>query len=206
MVAALVAAMSWLIAALVGGGAGAATAAARGRTVDRTLLCSLPLHAGLRKITAYATAAVPGQDDVTGSKRLAEVLLSTGGIYGGGLAGITAGRRPNQRSSTFWIGREYCSPSRIRIPMSARGLDGGAASPFGDSYECFPPRRILIRARAIFPSATFLRRGSETFWTPTPVERGYVAARTLSGKPLVFAEIRASGGARLFVAPGCIAE
>jgi hypothetical protein len=167
------------------------------------------------KITPYATAAVAGQEDVTGNKQLARVKLFSGSHNPASLAEIAAGGRilPPHGRATFAIDRTYCSPSRTRIPLSTRGLVGGAASPFEDRYECFPPRRILVRARAIFRSATFLRSASDTYgtrsqnlWTPTPVERGYLAARTLSGKPLVFGEVHQSGAARLFVAPGCIPE
>jgi hypothetical protein len=215
LAAGLVAAMSWTGAWMTAGAVGGETAATPARIIDRTLLCSTLLQAGAREITVYATAAVPGQKEPGGSvtdpsslkQKLPEVSLSTGSFDPtGGLARITAGGRVGRAPRTFSIDREHCSPSRTRIPLSARGLDGGAASPFGDSYECFPPRRILVRARAIFRSPTLLRQSSEGFWTPTPVNRGYLAARTPSGKPLVFAEVRESGAARLFVAPGCISE
>jgi hypothetical protein len=212
VVAGLVGAVGWIGADLSGGG-GQATAttptrAAAARIIDRTLLCSTLLQAGVRKIGFGGTAAARGQEDVAGRKQLAEVGLTSGSHNPAGLAGIVAGGSvdPARGSDTFYINRRYCSPSRTRVPLSARGLVGGAASPFGEGYECFPPRRILVRARAIFRSPTSLRRRAESFWTPTPVERGYVAARTLSGKPLVFGEIAESGAARLFAAPRCIPE
>jgi hypothetical protein len=207
LTAGLVAALGSIGAQLSSGG-GAATAVPA-RTIDRTALCATVLQAGARKITVYARAAAPGQKEITGEKQLPHVSLSSGsfgtdvwgsGITAGGLVG------PHKGSATFAISRERCSLTRTRVPLSARGLVGGAVSPFGDSYECFPPRRILLRTRATFRSPTVLRQRRESFWTPTPVKRGYLAARTLSGKPLVFSEVHESGAARLFVASGCIPE
>jgi hypothetical protein len=61
LAAGLLAAMSSIGAELSGDAAGAATAATPARTIDRTLLCSTLVQAGVRKITVYATVAVPGQ-------------------------------------------------------------------------------------------------------------------------------------------------
>jgi hypothetical protein len=207
LTAALVAGLSSIGAQLLTAGAGATATSTR--TIDRTVLCATVLQAGLRKLTVYATAATSGQEEITGEKQLPRVSLSSGSfgpdVWGSGItAGGLVGR--HKGSATFAISRESCSSTRTRVPLSERGLVGGAASPFGDSYECYPPRRILLRVRATFRSPTALRRTADRFWTPTPVERGYLAARTLSGKPLIFGEIHQSGAARLFVAPGCIPE
>jgi hypothetical protein len=104
---------------------------------------------------------------------------------------------------TVAFSQRRCKPSAARVPLAASRLQGGAASPFGEEIDCFTPRQILVRVRAVmlsrlrmYPSGGFLR-------TIVPAREASFAVRTLSGKPLVYGRVLASGKARLFTAPSC---
>lgn len=186
-------------------------AAAPARVIDRTLLCPVEVQAGVRKLNVYVQAAVAGQKDLLGNKALAHAQLTTGSsIQGTVLVGSVAGAaNPVLRSgSTLGINRRDCRASTVRIPLSSRGLVGGAASPFGDGFECFPGRRILIRVRASFGSPTSLRLDQRIgiLSTRALVREVQFRAVTETGRPLVFASLLASGKARVYTGTGCVAD
>lgn len=204
----VVLAASLATALLVGEGANPAASA---RVIDRTVACSIDLHAGLRKLDVRAQAAVAGQKDYLGNKALANASIRSGGVMGAtGLAGVVAGMASPRiyGNSTLWIDDRRCRPAPARIPLSARGLTGGGASPFGDGYDCFPTRRVSIRVRAVFGTSTALRldRRSGLLATRALVREAQIAVRTQLGKPLVFASLDASGKAQLFTASSCVAD
>lgn len=204
----VVLAASLATALLVGEGANPAASA---RVIDRTAVCSIDLHAGLRKLDVYTQAAVAGQKDYLGNKARANASVSSGSLAGStGFAGVVAGAASPRiyGNSTLWIDDRRCRPAAARIPLSPRGLAGGAASPFGDEYDCFPTRRVLIRVRAVFSTPTALRldRRSGLLTTRALVREARIAVRTQTGKPLVFTSLNASGRARLFTASSCVAD
>jgi hypothetical protein len=189
------------------------------RVFDRTLLCTTLVQAGIRELDVYASSVVRGQLDYQGEKALPSASLGTGGPVSSGpgqpsAGGVTlvsgrAGPAREDGGSYFGVAGRHCKTSTRRVPLSPRGLEGGQASPLGsDRFECFPPRAILVRARAVFRSPTRLRidRGSGFLSTSAPVREFAFAARTPSGKPLVYADVSDTGKARLFVARGCVAD
>lgn len=90
------------------------------------------------------------------------------------------------------------------MPLSPRGLGGGSANRFGENFECYPPKRVLIRVRAVFSSPTAPKRRGAGLASSVTVKEGRLAVRTQTGKPLVYAEALESGRARLFVAGNCL--
>jgi hypothetical protein len=101
-----------------------------------------------------------------------------------------------------------CKPAPNRlVPLSARGLSGGAASYFGDRYACPAPRRAYIRVRAIFRTPMSLRLDRRLMLkTDVPVRQASFVVRTESGKPFAYASVNEAGKARLFTSPACVAE
>jgi hypothetical protein len=172
-----------------------APAAAPGRVIDRTLLCFIPDRAGIPVLEVYAQPTdYPSAHLRTGFGNTVNLWLV--GAWAGG-----PGRY------TLVISRPKCRADRARIPLSARGLSGGRADAGGVEYECFGPRRILVRIRTVFRSPTSLRvdRREDVLTTGAAVKESYIAARTQAGKPLAFASVSESG-TRLFTAASCIED
>jgi hypothetical protein len=197
----------------------AAEGQARVKVVDQTLACTTLVQAGIRKVTVRAASTVPAQRDPQGRKVFPFAGLDTGGwqssaggnspIVGGAtLVSGSTGPSRSERGAYFILSRKQCKATSRRVALSPTGLHGGRASPFGDAYECFPGRTILVRARALFRTATRLRldRINGRLVTEAALREVSFAARTLSGKPLVYAEASDSGKARLFVGQGCVRD
>lgn len=108
--------------------------------------------------------------------------------------------------ATLGVSAKACSRSTARVPLSAAGLSGAVASPFGEEFDCATPRRFLVRMRAVLDSPGTLRTREGFLATRIPVRRAQLAVRTTSGRPLVYAETVDSGKASLFTAMTCLRE
>jgi hypothetical protein len=188
-------------------------AQAPSRLIDRTMRCSVPLHAGLREIQAAAVSGSRDPQDRSLWTHLANVSVSAGGFFSGvGFAGAAAGApEPKEimfpgTSQGLWVS-STCRLTNARVPLSTRGLpQGGVASPIRDAYECVVPRAVLLRVRATFRVPTRLRVRQEALRTQAPVREVAVVVRTTRGKPLVYASASESGRARIFTAPSCLPD
>jgi len=199
-----------LAASLAGAGAGASVEPTR--VIDRTYLCTTGVQAGNRELDVQVTAGF--RETPSKWKYRPHAFVSTPGFNNGGaeqgsIAGVTAGFPPADefdRDTTLWIGAGRCSTTRVRIPLSGRGLSGGPAGALGERFECIPTRRILVRVRAVFRSPTSLRlhRGFNQLLARGEISEASLAVRTESGKPLVFAQVFASGKAGLLTGEQCI--
>jgi hypothetical protein len=177
----------------------------RSRVIDRTLRCSVSARAGIRELDIFSQAGVREQGNPSNWLALPHVAL-----YGSGLdavsVGIRAGRPrspvQDSRRLTLWIRDDRCRPAAARVPLSPKGLGGGAASQLPERFECVAPRRILVRVRGEFRSPTSLRRDS----TATPLKSGFFAVRSESGKPLFYAAVFDSGKARVFMPANCVRD
>jgi hypothetical protein len=190
------------------------------RIIDRTLLCSTIGQAGVRKIVVSALSPAPGQKDPVTGERIQAAAgvwtgppgMSSGGrrSYGGASLASVKTRVAEPDDSTLSINADACRPSGVRVPLSARGLTGGAAGPFGDSFECFTGTRVLVRVRVVFRSPARLRLDSRFIprmrKAREAVREGALAVRTRAGKPLAFASAFDSGRARVFAASSCVPE
>lgn len=197
---------------------------AKAVTVDRTLLCTTRTHGGIHEVEARAHDGfrVDGR-----WAKLAYVTLTSGGA-GGALSGnqnvspnalawMTAGM-PNtattvdsefwtfavQTGGTFGYHRTRCQPTKKAVPLARSGLDGGRAGPLGEERDCATPRRVLLRMRARFASQGPLRGRGNFVSTKVPILDAKLSMRTLSGKPLVYAEVFQSGRTQLFGSRGCV--
>ncbi len=100
----------------------------------------------------------------------------------------------------------------MKLPISRRGLTGGAASQFqsSDVYDCTAAGRILVRVNATFTRQVSLlrRRMNERLWYLTPAGVAATSATlmvaTTAGKPIAYATVTDNGKATLFTARGCI--
>jgi hypothetical protein len=202
-------ALTLIVAGFVGTHSGATKpSASSARVIDQTLRCSIPRWAGNREITVWAQSGV--RESPSRWKSLAAVMISTRGSQISLLQAAAGAPVPTEHKgltifdTTLLIG-ELCRPATARVPLSARGLDGGAADPFGDAYKCSVSRTVLAHVRAAFRSSAFLRRDprSGARITRTPVRTASVAIRTQSGRPVLFATMLESGKARLFTAGAC---
>ena len=186
------------------------------RTLDRTYTCAVFLRGGVYLVETHAHA---GTRRAGAWARLPYAGVRTGVFSGGAgnlLAWITSGKPTpetmiDQDYDTFdvktfgtvGVRRESCRPTSLRVPLAMDALIGGAAPPLGDERECFAPKQVVVRVRATLGAPGSLRRGDDFESTHTPVREAKLAVRTLAGKPLVYADLRESGKARLFTAKGC---
>jgi hypothetical protein len=180
--------------------------------IDRTVVCKMTgtgFPDTVRLITASATPRLPDTDASPTSG------VTTGDETGGPLvgAGVRTGRAAIGTGSTTGEARisdesaGRCTQTRIRVPLSSKGLRGGPAGEIGNAYKCNVPGKVLIRVRAVFKRPTSFR--------PDPrfnqvvargdISVGYLAVATLRGRrPLAFISLHdASGTARIFAAPRC---
>jgi hypothetical protein len=187
----------------------AAASPAASRVVDRTFLCRAGYSNGARLLLITVRSAARRGDELDW---LAHATVSTPGNplsrqnTQPTLAGVTAGWPPPPPFTSGGLGYDNarCGPSRAKVPLSPKGLQGGVASAFGEDFRCIVGKSVFIHLRATFRQAV----------TETPsktgdavsalgrMETGQIAVRTLKGKPLVYADVADGGRARLFT-KGC---
>jgi len=107
---------------------------------------------------------------------------------------------------TVGVRRESCRQSSGHVVLTSAGLRGGAAAPLGREFECFAPKQVIVRVRAVLAGASALRAGQDFQSSHVPVRDAKLIVRTLAGKPLVYADVHESGKVRIFAAKGCTAQ
>ncbi len=203
---------------------------ATSRIVDRTFACVHGPLGDLKEIEARAGRGI--REGRTRWKQLPYAVVATGratnslsrwGSLSLAYAWITAGkpsatttidnpfsiRRPwldVYVPATLGVSAEACRRVAARVPLSKAGLSGGHASPFGDELDCPTPRRFLVRMRAELTTPAALRSRDGFLATNVPLRKAQLAVRTLTGKPLVYAETFDSGKTRLLTAESCVPE
>jgi hypothetical protein len=169
------------------------------RIIDRTVLCEAGITGGVRKIDLHASSAARG-----GRSAYVEARTSVTPTWR--LVGL--GRELDGRGSMELS--PDCRRLRARVPLNSRGLAGGLASNIGDAHDCWTPRWLVIRARAVFRSPTALRP-SRPWGFPTLFARGnvtaaYLAILTRAGKRIAFAAMNESGKAHVFMSDRCFPD
>jgi hypothetical protein len=176
--------------------------------LDRTFACSVPVWGGIREAKLSGAAGIRAQPDEWRS--LPHASVRAGSPYES-LVSVAAGAPvPADLRSTIAIYTDLCKPAAARVPLTTRGLSGGAASQLGDGYSCEVAREIVVRLRAELRGSARLtaRRsdGRSVLVTRVPVSVGQLAVRTRSGRLLAYAQVLESGRSRLFAARGCYSE
>jgi hypothetical protein len=220
---------AFALAIVLAPGVGSPSTPAATRVVDRTFQCTNATHRGFRKLRLFATTGfrhegrwrwlgtatlenpnekpTPLPASEQGFPRTAFTQWSLGLAGGTGPWTLDPALPKQEPLVSIWSKwREACRPvPKRRVPLSPRGLDGGAADYFGDWYTCPAPRRVFARVRAVFGSPVSFRfdHATATLKARGPLRAGSLAVRTAAGKPLVFASVREDGKTRAFVAPSC---
>jgi len=204
-----------VVAALVGETSARAEPSAV-RILDVTYTCSVPLRGGVYILDARAHSGVRRQGKWA---KLAYAGLRAGnfgGSSGNMLAWVTAGK-PDATTTidnefetfdvktfgTLGVRREPCRRSTASVPLTSSGMTGGVAAQLGDEAECFTPRLVLVRFRAVLVAQGSLRRGPVFRTAHVAAREAKLAVRTPTGKRLVYADVTESGRARLFTARSC---
>jgi hypothetical protein len=205
------------------GSATAASAKAPVSVIDRTYSCNAVFLGGIRQVEARAHS---GSRERSAWARLPYAVLGSGGVArtpfvdappDNSLAWITAGT-PSRTTTidegwisftvraggTIGVNRELCFPASRRIPLTKRGLRGGAVGAQAVGFDCAVPPRVLIRLRATVNGPAALRERARLFRvTNAPGRRGELVAAAPSGRVLAFAQVSESGRAALFTARSC---
>jgi hypothetical protein len=201
-----------------------AASSAPGR-IDRTFTCAPSLIGGVRQIDARARRG--SGRTASGWEHPAFAAISTT-VSGSAataiedeLAWISAGQPstsatvvttlvgldfPFRSWGTVAVNAKRCRPSAAKVPLSPKGLQGGAMSPFDDQWDCATGRQVLVHVRAVLGSASPLKSYRGFLRTTVPVKEASLAVRTASGKPLVYARVLGSGKSFLYTAPGCFPD
>jgi hypothetical protein len=158
-----------------------------------------PAFAAIRT-TISASAATAVDDNLVwvtaGAPSATATVVST-------LVGITF---PMRSWGTLAVSRTHCRTSTKRIPLTKKGLSGGAAGPFEDRWDCATGQRVLVRVRAVVQSKSELKSYRGFLRTTVPVKSASLVVATEAGKTLSYAEVLESGKSRLFVAPTCFPD
>lgn len=198
-----------IVGAALAGAVGAE--AAPSRVIDRTLVCEVSERAGVRVLELSAQLGGFQQTHPVELEKLrtapASVSLSTGFGFTSEKTELVGAAAGQGDAGSVSIGRS-CTPVSRKVPLTGRGLEGGAASRVETRYECVTPARILVRVRAVFAAPRTLRRDPRTgsLSAQGTVRESYVAARTLRGRPLVFASMLQSRKTRLFMVASCVKD
>jgi hypothetical protein len=191
--------------------------------LDRTVACAPALIGGVRQIDTIARAGSGRRGAAWASPALASVRTTVSGsaltavddnlvwvaagvpsaeaeVLSVGLPGVSF---PLRSWGTLGVNARLCRTSAKRIPLSRKGLSGGAASVFDERWDCDGGRRVLVRVRATLESTARLGSYRGFLRTTVPVQSAKVVVATSAGKPLSYAEVSESGKSRLFVARGC---
>ena len=191
------------------------------RVVDRTVLCATDPAGGIYEVEVTGRG---GSRSGRGAwNKPATVKLTTGSTGSAAEAldnaiGWAIAGRPTADATVIsdpFAGFSYpirvwgtfamnvrCRPSRARVGLTHKGLDGGPTGKLDQTYDCETPRRVLVRMRATFQRPTKLRRHESWLFTRETVLAGSIAVRTESGRPILLAEALASGKANIFISSG----
>jgi hypothetical protein len=204
---AAVAAVTGVLAAVVPDGGAAAQAS---RIIDRTVVCQMTgigYPDSLRYMTVSATPYDAGYNT-------SPTIGASNGSFGYPGAGVglrtgPAGRENETPTGELGMTRTQtgrCAKTRLRIPLSSRGLEGGPTGPDRKWYRCDVPAKVVIRVRAVFKRPTFFRvdpRFPDSEEANGDIETAHIAVVTLRGRrPVAFMSAHhATGSARIFIAP-----
>lgn len=203
--------------------ADAAHVQSSGSVIDRTYSCASVFLGGIRQIEARAHSGSRAHSEWL---TLSYAVVASGGVARtpfvdappeNSIAWVSAGR-PSlattvddawlsftaRAGGTIGVNRELCTPVSTRVPLTPRGLVGGAVGTHVAGFDCEVARRVLVRVRAVVDGGTALRERGKLFRvTNAPARVARLGVATSAGRVLVFADVSDSGRAKLFTARTC---
>jgi hypothetical protein len=188
-----------LLGVPVESGAGAAS-----RILDRTVVCRMT-GTGFPDPIRSISVGVSGRSEGLDLPPFVSARNGHGGESGVS-AGLQTGPGPSSRTGYVLLSRTACRQTKLRIPLSSRGLLGGSASADRKSYTCDVPATVVIRVRAVFTRPTRFSPDPRSPWHVVArgnITRGSLAVVSMPGrKPIFFGSAaHAAGSAAAFVAP-----
>jgi hypothetical protein len=194
--------------------------------IDQTYSCASAVVGGLRQIEVRAHAGIRAG---SGWSKMSYAVIASGG------GGRTADADVPPESSVVWIAagtpsptttldderlsfnarvggtvgvnRDRCTPVSRRLPLTRRGLVGGAAGTRTAAFDCEATWRVLVRVLAFVDGGTELRRRGRVFRATGAAARlARFSVATPTGRLIAYAEVFDSGKARLFTARACTPE
>jgi hypothetical protein len=190
--------------------AASAVSGAPSRIVDRTLVCRMT-GIGYPDSLRYMTVSATPYEVTTNTSPSMGASNGSFGYPGAGVGVRTgpAGRENETPTGALGMTRTQtgrCANTRLRMPLSSRGLEGGPTGPDRKWYRCDVPAKVVIRVRAVFKRPTFFRinpRFPDSEEAKGDMTTAYLVVTTLRGrKPIAFMSVHhATGKARIFVAP-----
>ena len=172
----------------------AAAGPAASRIIDSTFSCETGYLGGVYQATVNTYWYVPPKT----TRRVPGANVGTN-LTNGFLGGISP--------SSIYVNRLYCKVTKARASLTTNSLRGGAFSSLPTEFDCYTPRRVLLRLRGDFVKPTTLRTASP-FGYPQlralgATKRAELAVATISGKPIAYASIAGAKTARLFTSTDC---
>jgi len=192
--------------------------------IDRTYSCATTLLGGIYELKNRGHAGIRRGSEWS---KLPYVVVGSGGWAGpvtglpnapsNSLAWITAGTPtagttvggdsevfPVLGGGTIGVNGSMCTRSSAAVPLTTRGLRGGAVSPDWLAVDCAVSKRVLVHIRASVQGTDALRERARIFLaTNAPATQAKMAVRTPAGRLLAYADVAQSGRTRLFTASGC---
>ena len=117
------------------------------RVIDRTFSCETGYLGGVYQATVESYWYVPPQAE----RRIPSGTVTTN-LTNGFLGGISP--------SSISVNRMHCTPTRAKLRLTTKGMRGGPFSLLPTEYDCYTPRRVLLRIRGDFVKPTTLHTAS----------------------------------------------
>jgi hypothetical protein len=202
-----------------------ADAQSRGQVLDRTFVCTPSLVGGIRKIGTRAHRGSGRRGPSWNRPAFAGIETNVSGAAATAieneLVWVSAGRPsatativttlpgytfPFRSWGTVGVNRARCRASTASVALSRSGLQGGAAGPIDDRWDCTPGRRVYVRVKAVLGSRAALSTFRSVLRTTVPVREATLAVRGPSGRSLVYAQALQSGKSVLYTSPTCFPD
>ena len=192
---------AFLVAAVLAFGSDADAVPKAAQVIDRTFGClPVPLAGQIR-------TSAPGE-----RKPIARLHLDRHGRLGpaADLVSVRTRRwrrfpRPLSREGVY-ASIARCAPSRVRVPLSANGLPGGAVR-WAKHATCLGRGRVIVRVQATLESGSLWQPQITTSsdGAQGTVLRAKLAVRSeRTGKPLAYVELARDGTTKAWISPACV--
>ncbi|HEX4747483.1 MAG TPA: hypothetical protein VFU99_11460 [Gaiellaceae bacterium] len=163
------------------------------RIVDRTFSCESGYVGGVYQAELNSTWFVPQN-----GARIPSATVSTS-LGQSSIAGVS--------STSVVVNRVHCTGTRAAVRLTTKGLSGGPFGTLDRSYDCYTPRRVLVRVRGEFvkptPFATASPFGYPQLQALGATKRTELAIATPVGRSIAYASIAGPGKARLYTSTNC---